>query len=182
MEKFNLDSEETPTALLDHDREEWGAGPWQSEPDRVEWQDADTGYLCLAVRHDVLGHWCGLVAVPSGHPAHGPGNANVEVDVHGGLTYNGPGNDVYQHALQPPPGPLGVWWLGFDCAHAFDLVPGEHCSTSPELREIIQLVLLERQRQFGALTYRDRDFVTKECRSLAKQLADWRSRRENGDE
>jgi hypothetical protein len=29
------------------DKSEWGAGPWQIEPDKVQWQDNETGLPCL---------------------------------------------------------------------------------------------------------------------------------------
>lgn len=55
------------------DKKEWGPGPWQSEPDKVEWRDEKTGLPCLAVRHSEHGNWCGYVGVHKGHYAHGKG-------------------------------------------------------------------------------------------------------------
>lgn len=51
------------------DKKEWGHGPWENEPDRLEWEHA--GLPCLMVRQPSLGHWCGYAAVPLGHPFHG---------------------------------------------------------------------------------------------------------------
>lgn len=47
-------------------------GPWDSEPNRVEWKHA--GVPCLAVRNQ-FGAWCGYAAVPPGHPLHDCGHA-----------------------------------------------------------------------------------------------------------
>lgn len=52
------------------DKSAWGDGPWQSEPDKMQWQDEATGFACLIVR-DPMGALCGYVGVPETHPAHG---------------------------------------------------------------------------------------------------------------
>lgn len=53
------------------DKSGWGEGEWQREPDRVEWVDPATGYLCLILRGGVGGNLNGYVSVPKGHPAYG---------------------------------------------------------------------------------------------------------------
>jgi hypothetical protein len=52
------------------DKTEWGAGPWQDEPDKRQWTDAVTGLPCLIVRGPI-GALCGYVGVSSDHPLHG---------------------------------------------------------------------------------------------------------------
>jgi hypothetical protein len=138
----------------------WGEGPWQHEPDRKEWRDTATGYPCLAVRHGSLGHWCGYVAVPPGHSAHGKSYDDVEVEVHGGLTYANLCSGRVCHI--PKPGePDDVFWLGFDCAHCDDLSPGTR-AVLPSLRS-----------EYGQSdTYRTLEYVESECASLARQLAE----------
>lgn len=42
------------------DRTGWGSGPWDNEPDRLEWKDEKTSMPCLMVRND-MGNWCGYV-------------------------------------------------------------------------------------------------------------------------
>lgn len=49
------------------DKSEWGAGPWHSEPDKMQWRDEATGLPCLMVRNHG-GAWCGYVGVAKGHP------------------------------------------------------------------------------------------------------------------
>lgn len=111
-------SGEIPTTI---DKSTWGPGPWQTEPDRVEWEHA--GLPCLMVRHPAHGHWCGYAAVPPGHPFHGKTCDDVDVDAHGGLNYSHPCAGRVCHV--PKPGdPDDVWWFGFDCGHFMDQQPG----------------------------------------------------------
>lgn len=142
------------------DKSDWGDGPWMQEPDKVEW--CAHGLVCLAVRHESLGHWCGYVGVPPGHPAYGK-EGSLDVLVHGGLTYARP-CDVRNkehgvcHVARPgEPEPL--FWLGFDCAHAGDL--------SPALAQRLRYLGLPSAR--GA--YRTLPYVRGECALLAAQLA-----------
>ena len=51
-------------------------GPWDREPDKIQYEDPDTGYPCL-VKRTSLGHLCGYVGVPEGHPAHGHDDGTV---------------------------------------------------------------------------------------------------------
>ena len=137
----------------------WERGPWDSEPDKKQWQDADTGLPCLAVRGPG-GHWCGYVGVAPGHPYHGKDYDACDVDVHGGLTFadacspkEGEADGICH---KPDAGePDHVWWLGFDCAHLGDY--------SPKYAEY--------RRSYGGETYRTLGYVERQCRALAKQLA-----------
>lgn len=52
------------------DKSSWGDGPWQNEPDKVQWLDEATGLDCLIVRNNG-GALCGYVGVPESHPWHG---------------------------------------------------------------------------------------------------------------
>jgi hypothetical protein len=135
-------------------------GPWQDEPDRVEFRHA--GLPCLMNRNR-MGVWCGYVAVPPGHPLHGKHYGDVEVDVHGGrLTYS----DVCQGEIchVPAPGqPDDVFWFGFDCAHAMDLVPG--------IDKVLADIGHPRPSFMMGDVYRDMAYVRREVESLAEQLA-----------
>lgn len=149
------------------DRTKWPKGPWDDEPDRVEWRMSEPpGYPLLIVRGPV-GSLCGYVGVPPGHPLYRkvysePGASDLEV--HGGLTYSGECRGDICHA--PAPGePDDVWWFGFDTAHAGDYVPGieallERNKANPEIR----------MGMFGE-RYRDIPYVRAEVERLAIQLA-----------
>jgi hypothetical protein len=139
------------------DRSKWGSGPWDPEPDRVEFEAF--GFPCILKRSS-LGAWCGYVGVPPGHPAHGKRYGAVEVEVHGGLTYSDECQGEICHEAKPGE-PADVWWLGFDCANAFDLVPGMN-----EFRKDV------RRPDLGAWkdTYRDVFYARSETQDLAHQL------------
>ena len=70
------------------DKSAWGDGPWQSEPDKKQWLDEETGLPCLMVRgpHGAL---CGYVGVPRSHPHYGKhyDHESISVEVHWGLTF-----------------------------------------------------------------------------------------------
>lgn len=141
------------------DKSRWGKGPWDQEPDRLEWRDEATGLPCLIVRND-MGALCGYAGVPKGHPWHGLNYTEVDgdIEVHGGLTY---ANRCQGHICHvPAPGePDDVWWFGFDCSHAFDLTPGLSA-------------FLGRGFSFSREeTYRDVPYVREQVTRLAGQLA-----------
>jgi hypothetical protein len=103
------------------DRTGWPAGPWDNEGDREDWVDEATGTACFIQRNH-LGSWCGYASVKPGHPDYGKGYEDVEVEVHGGLTYAAACRGHLCHVPQPGE-PDNVWWFGFDCGHAFDQQP-----------------------------------------------------------
>ena len=70
------------------DKSKFVDGPWMDEPDRIEWIDDATEYPCLMIR-GVLGHWCGYVGVNSSHPSFLNDQRQLDIDVHGGLTFSG---------------------------------------------------------------------------------------------
>lgn len=106
------------------------------------------------VIHNGGGYRCGYMRIPAGHPWHGKGYDDLNVEVHGGLTFAEP--DVPCDA----PGPDTDWWLGFDCAHAFD-APDPELPTNendcfkwvPRLGDVV----------------RTQDYVEAECKSLCQQ-------------
>lgn len=118
------------------DKSIWGDGQWQNEPDKIQWQDEETGLPCLAVRHTSSGHWCGYVGVDEGHPlfnigySYGDNSPDSTLEVHGGITFSDfCQEDGKEHGIChiPAPGePDRVWWFGWDCAHAWDMSPGHH--------------------------------------------------------
>lgn len=87
----------------------WNKGPWTDEPDRVDFNY--DGMSCV-IHRNMMGAWCGYVRVPSFHPLY---HTDCNLDVHGGITWDGT-LDILG------PG----WWVGFDCSHAWDYVPGLH--------------------------------------------------------
>ena len=154
------------------DKTGWGDGPWQAEPDKRQWQDKATGLPCLIVRNPI-GALCGYVGVPAGHPVHGKGYDDVDVGVHGGLTFADrchEGAEEHSICHKPAPGESDdVWWLGFDCAHAGDLSP-QHAATMREIRVMPEFRRLPSPYMRDD-TYKDIAYVEGEVQRLAAQLA-----------
>ncbi len=144
------------------DKSSWGPGPWHDEPDKRQWLDEATGLPCLIVRSGGdLGHLCGYVGVPAGHPSYEADYETVPVEVHGGLTFaskcsHGAEDRAICHKVGPGE-PDDVWWLGFDCAHLGDISPGMRA------RRI--------GISYGGETYKDIDYVANQVKRLAEQLA-----------
>lgn len=136
-------------------KSKWGPGPWQDEPDALDWRDEATGFACAIRRNLMLtGSLCGYVGVPPGHALHGwsyhddvPLRAEFEepgkfgaVDMffyalsgeyeHGtiplGLALKAHGGINWSGALPDDSDASGRWWFGFDCGHAGDYSPGIH--------------------------------------------------------
>lgn len=139
--------------------------PWLNEPDRVEFEYK--GYPCVILRahpkaqneKDWLGSLCGYVALPREHPYYGKGYEQIEIDVHGGLTY------CNERLGDLDAG--NVWWIGFDCAHLGDLVPAiwEMRQRGGILHDI-HMAFGERSHEI----YRDIGFVENEIKCLVDQL------------
>jgi hypothetical protein len=108
------------------DRSDWAVGPWDDEPDRVEWREEQFPELVLLMRRGPSGAWCGYVGVPEGHAWHGQDMYDVDAEVHGGVTYTDTCDDDPEQGICHVPA-LGeadhLFWVGFDCAHAWDLMP-----------------------------------------------------------
>jgi hypothetical protein len=146
----------------------WPSGPWDDEPDKVQWPDETTGLPCLAVRHPQWGSWCGYVGVPPTHPLHGAHYDDVNADAHGGLTFSRACSPNETEATGvchlPEPGePKHIWWFGFDCAHCYDYSPND-----------VKLGI-ERGYPYGPMdhqVYRTLAYVRAECAQLAVQLKD----------
>ncbi len=66
------------------DHAEWGDGPWNGEPDRIDFKAA--GLDCF-IHRGPMGSWCGYVGVGRKNPAFGHDYDDVNVSVHGGLTF-----------------------------------------------------------------------------------------------
>lgn len=135
-------------------------GPWQTEPDRVEFKHA--GFDCLLNRNQ-MGAWCGYVGLPATHPLYKTHYQEVEnLSGYGGLTFGALCGGEICHVGDVPGEAL--YWLGFDCAHYGDLVPG--------------MILCDEKihQQFGfprrdrECVYRDVHYAREQTKLLAEEL------------
>lgn len=140
------------------DKSKWQEGPWQNEPDKKQWLDEATGYPCLIVRQIELGHLCGYVGVPPGHPWFE--KEYVDANVHGGLTFARHCGNLICHEVEEGEED-NVWWLGYDAAHGYDrtMLTDLHTECFKDLPSF--------PHKYD--TYRDFAYMEEECRSLAKQ-------------
>lgn len=137
-----LDDEDKLKLLVAH-------RPWEGEPDYEEWVDEETGYTCEVKRTAMTRSLCGYVTVPEGHPCFDMDYNEVDVNVHGGLTYS----DDYGK-------------FGFDCAHAGDLSPGLLRSLLRVSKNPAEFIEMSTRHE----TYRTFEWVKEETSRLAWQL------------
>ena len=162
------------------DKSLWGTGPWSPEPDKLQWEDPQTGMPCLAVR-SFQGNWCGYVGVEPGHPFYGihystcvrrpipcvgDGCLHTPADLLGGAWRD---YTIARCVTEDPEGICHVpspgesehlWWFGWDCGHADDITPRLLNARWPHA------------------TYKSLAYVRSQCRRLAIQLddRDWEER------
>jgi hypothetical protein len=169
-------NEKTERFYTDEERARFARGPWDEEPDRIEWRHR--GLPCLIVRNR-MGALCGYVGLPPGHPMHGVSYNDAEVapdedgdtypPAHGGLTYSGSCVEGGHICHVPEPGePEDVWWLGFDCAQGGDVVPAH--APGSRLDAFYQELGLGSAGLFGPQVYRDVSYVRREVERLADSL------------
>lgn len=154
------------------DKKSWGEGPWVDEPDKIQWQDPDTGLPCLIVRGP-LGALCGYVGVGPDHPWYGlrPHECPAgDLDVHGGVNFA-------SKCIEPEEGELtichvvedgeedDVWWFGFDCGHFNDITP----RMDADRRKYGGPPLDQHPEPFRRW-YRDRVYVQEQVTMLAMQI------------
>ena len=154
---------------ITQDKSEWGEGPWNNEPDKIQWLDKNTELPCLIVRNRG-GALCGYVGVSPSHPLHGVGyndgdwetSPEAIFNVHGGLTFTGScmqGDKSKVVCHVPDKGEEdNIWWFGFDCAHCEDYSPAYEARYKGL-----------KIGDFGG-EYRTIEYVLKEVRQLASQL------------
>jgi hypothetical protein len=109
------------------------------------------GFKVLIKRNMHTGCLLGYVGLPGGHKFYGKNyNDDIPIDCHGGLTFTNLWEDEKDN----------LWYIGFDCAHAYDYMPFLQMQLSSSM-------LMERD---PAVSYKDINFVRNECKSIVDQL------------
>ena len=135
------------------------------KPFKVEREWEHAGLKCAVTLGREGGFRCGYVRVPPSHPSHGKGYNDVEVDVHGGLTFGREEPCAHDDGTG--------YWFGFDCAHCYD------ASTPPVMdpawgesaRRIWEIDHDPKYAGGAEEHYWEHDEVVAECERLAEQLA-----------
>jgi|SRR5882672_7409967 len=83
------------------------------QPFKVEREWTHAGLQCAVVQAREDSHRCGSVRVPSIHPAFGKSYVDLDVSVHGDLTFGDLELCVEHKDGQG-------YWFGFNCAHSGD--------------------------------------------------------------
>ena len=90
-----------------------------------------------------LGCKCGYIIIDKRHPWYGKHYTDLNLDIHGGITYSKPENNN--------------WRLGFDCGHCFDL-------PDPGYEQAYHKLLKE-----AGATNKSIEYVEEQCKSLCEQ-------------
>jgi len=135
-------------------------------PDDVLAEGEHLGFQWVVVNNG-MGYRCGYARVPLGHPWHGKKYGDLDdVAVHGGVTFTEA--DVPCDA----PGADTDWWIGFDCAHAFDAPDPElarsRSDSGPSLSFLNNLLVDGDSERYEVRT---QAYVENECRSLCQQAS-----------
>jgi hypothetical protein len=160
QEEFKVLTEKEKRQLIDSQLKEYG---YEMDPELIpivnkegdfeEWIDPLSNYMCRISRHVQFQTWNGYVRLPSKHPCFGEGYDDIDVNVHGGLTFSDGYFPSYTNNTKD-----GYWWVGFDTSHAWDRQPRIFVHFPNHFR--------------GNEVYRTKEYVKKEVTSLAKQLKD----------
>lgn len=145
----------------------FGYGEWVEEPDLIEFTHHEI--KCKIVRtvkkesceeeRYFGGSLCGYVIIPIGHELYSKDYQDINIDVHGGLTF-GEYNEK-EH------------WIGFDCAHLGDLIPSMELFKIKNNRYLKYLwPIPEELNEYSIFnpTYRNIEFCIQECKSMADQI------------
>lgn len=121
----------------------------------------EAGLRAVVIMTD-RGHRCGYVAIPKEHRLYGVdySSFDFDIEVHGGVTFSS-GDESY------PVPHEGMWWVGYDCAHAWDRPSNEHLEQQ-RLKYPDKPYMWD-DRADGI--HRELAYCERECEQLAAQLA-----------
>lgn len=148
------------------DKSNWKNGEWDYEPDKIQFVDQATGYPCLVLRGPVSS-LCGYVGVYPSHPFFNKDCSELDINVHGGLTYSDKSGlksmkDGIWVELEEGD-EKNIWWFGFDCGHIGDIQP-KFLFSNLFVHDI-------------SSKYRNVEYVKSEVISLAGQLKTFEKKR-----
>lgn len=105
------------------------------------------------------GYRCGYISVPVDHPYYKVYYDEIDIDVHGGLTFS-KFSKVY-----PVITSKDTYWIGFDCSHCMDLCDLEFLKENDhKLYEIMNKI------KSNEGTLKTKEYVHNECVNVIKHL------------
>lgn len=121
------------------------------------------GYACRIIRSLSLMSLLGYVAIEKNHVFYNVGYDDINIDVHGGLTYasnkqpptvvkDTMTNKLDYITMPHHNKPKNAWWVGFDCSHYGDIIPAHPLLSN------------------GQDTYKGIEFVKNEIKGMVNQL------------
>lgn len=94
---------------------------WETEPDFLEEIDPETGYTYKIIRHPYFKNLCGYVLINKDHPLFEKFHEDVDIEVHGSLTYCG-----HEIIMSENHGTnKDNWYFGFDTYRNINSVKNE---------------------------------------------------------
>jgi hypothetical protein len=112
-----------------------------------------------------MGHRCGYIAIPKGHELYGKDYDEIDISIHGGLTYG-----EYSENGYPVETEEQVYWIGFDCAHCGDAKDLDLIKSFGEDRKEIKSMLeIEAKYPMGGIV-RTLEYVENELIEAVKQI------------
>lgn len=151
-------------------------GPWNHEGDRHQFKVK--GYDCLITRNTML-VWCGYVGLKPDHPWYGKPYNDIDCDAYGGLTYGEHCNGVVCHKTD---GDDDLYWIGFDCAHSFDFIPGLYAKKKDPSGLGRSLAELDKNSPFGKPTYKTKDSVISQVEHMVDAVIEEKRYKDQVDE
>lgn len=151
-------------------------GEWTNEPDAYEM--TYEGYDCFFKRNPV-GAWCGYIGVSKEEEAL---IEEHDLSLHGGITFRGTGSDNH------PVWDKGIVVIGFDCAHAGDILPTIDSNmlkgdgSTEELAKKLEEIEIEKAKFFKNYssiekpTYKTLEFCKREVREFIDELINIRDK------
>lgn len=152
----------------------FGYGEWVEEPDEVAFEYK--GIKCKIhrvykrepynLKYIFGGHLCGYIQVPSDHPWFNAKYNEIDAVVHGGLTYGARHDNIIED-----------FWLGFDCGHAWDIIPSMQAFSKEIKRKTLENIEMLDVPPAVSISgvlfkdvYRNIEFVKNECCNLVDQM------------
>jgi len=113
-------------------------------------------YICN-IKRNFLHVWVGYIYIPQGHPCFGKFYDDINVNVHGSLTFS----------LPKTLNGINYYVLGFDTGHYDDIIPDGYVNDAWDNDNDN-----DNDNEVIKPTYKDYNFVKQETMNLADQLLD----------